>query len=264
MSEVLSKDTVALIQETAVKASGAINKVAIVTPECEPDHVYLVVKPDGTCDRREAGPEPRAHRLAGIDQVVPFVAAKMTANTVVWYDRDGVHVVLDDTTRRDVAILKFVYTSQFARVMLLDVDRPGFTQKDFRKLIRIELAGCFDSPRLLNWVSDVRFGAASNTAGNLRSDRESLGKDVDAQAVSGAGEIPDQVPLSVRVFDDPALVERQGVACVFDLDVQAQQFRLIPLPLEVHSAIERELLYVREKLGDELEKLGVPLFRGRP
>jgi len=260
--ESMPVETLELIQSTAVAASDAKDKLAIVRPPVEPPHIYFAVRPDGSYERIEAAPAPRAHRLASLDQVAPYVEGKGGAHTVVWYDETGVTVILDDQTRRDQAVLEFRRTPQFERLVALDEDRPGFAQRDFRKLIRIELAGCFDSPRLLNWVSDVRFGSATNATGALRNERESLGRDIDAQAISGAGEIPDEVPLSVRLFSDPALVERQGVRCIFDLDIPGQQFRLIPLPLEVRSAIERELAYVGEKLEDQLG--GVPLFRGRP
>lgn len=257
-------ESLELIQKTALAAGEADGKLALVSPPAEPKHVYLAIKPDGSYEKLEAEPAPRAHTLASLDQVAPYAEEKGGESTVVWYDESGVTVILDDRTRRDVARLKFETTPQFQRVVRLDVERPAFSQRDFRKLIRIDLAGCFESPRLLTWVSDVRFGTATNAAGNLRNERESLGRDIDAQAVSSAGEIPDEVPLSVRIFADPALAGRQGIRCVFDLDVQSQEFRLIPLPLQVRSAIDCELAYIGEKLTGELDGLDVPLFRGRP
>lgn len=260
----LSMETLELLQETAVKASGASDKLALMTAKAEPDHVYLAVKPDGSYERRVADPKPRSHTLGSLDQVIPYVEEKGAESTVIWYNETGVTVVLDDNTRRDFARLAFTPTPQFEKLKFLDANRPGLPQRDFRKLIRIDLAGCFENSRLLNWVSDVKFGSASNSLGNLRNERESLGKDIDAQAVSGAGEIPEDVPLSVRLFDDASLVERQGIMCIFDLAIQDQQFRLIPLPLEIHSALEREVAYIGEKLTSGLLDLKVPLFRGYP
>jgi hypothetical protein len=34
----------------------------------------------------------------------------------------------------------------------LEKDKPGFDQKNFRKMLRIELADCRRDERLLNWV----------------------------------------------------------------------------------------------------------------
>ena len=199
-------------------------------------------------------------RVGGRAQVI---ADRGGPSTIVWYDATGVTVVLDDTTRRDMARLDFRKTPQFENLIGLDAHRPGYGQRDFRRLLRVDLAGCLESGQLLNWVSSVQFGTSVGTKGQLRGERESLGSDVEAQAMSDAGEIPDRVPLTIRLFDDPSLQGRQGVACLFELTIQDQLFRLIPLPLELHSALEREIAFVGEKLAADLND-DVPLFRGRP
>lgn len=261
-SQTLLAEAIKLIQETAVKASGAEGKLDIVQPPGEPKHVYLAIKPNGDFQKLETSPAPRAHTLITLDEVIRFVnESGSVEETVVWYDRNGVIVILDDATRRDTATLKLNFTPQLKLLQKLDAERPGFCQQDFRRILKLDLAGCLDSPYLLNWISDVKFASAQNSAGNLRSERESLGKDIDAQAVSGAGEMPEMVPLTVRIYDDPSLMETYGVRCQFHLEIQEKQFKLIPMPLEVHNAIELEVGYIGEKLRGSLE---CPVYRGRP
>jgi hypothetical protein len=254
-------DAIKLIQDTAVAAKGAEGKLAIVKPQAEPPHVYLTVGADGKFEKQIAMPAGRNHRLITLDEVERFVQEKGSEHTVVWYDRTGVAVVIDDDTRRDFATMSLTLTPTMVLLARLEKDRPGYDQKAFRKLLRTDLGECQRDPRLFNWVSDLKFANMSGAVGQFSNARESLGNDIEAQAVSGAGECPDDLILDVRTFDDPSLVERQGIKCVFEFSPQEREFRLIPFPLAVHNAIELEVTFIGERLR---EKLGdVPCFRGR-
>jgi hypothetical protein len=254
-------DAIQLIQETAVKAEGSEGKLAIVRPPAEPPHVYLTVGPDGKFEKQIASPAGRNHRLITLDEVERYALEKGSASTVVWYDRNGVTVVIDDETRRDFATLGLTLTPTIVLLQRLEKDRPGYDQKSFRKLLRTDFGECQRDPRLFNWVSDLKFANLTQGKGQFSSDRESLGNDIEAQAVSGAGECPDDLILDVRTFDDPSLIKKQGIRCVFEFDPPSREFRLIPFPLAVHNAIELEVGYIGERLR---EKLGdVPSFRGR-
>ena len=260
MMEGLSLETLQLIQETAVKASGASDKLAIVKPAAEPGHIYLTIGPDGKFARQTAAPAVRNHRLITLDEVERFVQDKGSENTVVWYDRSGAVVVVDDETRRDFATLSLTLTPTMLLLGRLEKDRPGFDQREFRKMLRVDFADCQRDARLFNWVSDLKFANMSGAVGQFSNNRESLGNDIEAQAVSGAGDCPDDVIFDVRTFDDPSLIERQGIRCVFDFSPQDRQFRLIPTPLAVHDAIELEVTFIGERLR---EKIDCPCFRGR-
>ena len=254
-------DAIELIQDTAVAAKGAEGKLAIVKPDLEPPHVYLTVTPDGKFEKQIAEAQPRSHRLITLDEVEHYVEEKGSEHSVVWYDRSGVTVVLDDETRRDFATMSLTLTPTIVLLAKLEKDRPGFDQKTFRKMLRTDFGECQRDPRLVNWVSDLKFANMSGAIGQFSNNRESLGNDIEAQAVSGAGDCPDDIVLDVRTFDDPSLVERQGIRCVFEFSPQEREFRLIPFPLAVHNAIELEVTFIGERLR---EKLGdCPCFRGR-
>lgn len=254
-------DAIQLIQDTAVDAKGAEGKLAIVKPPAEPPHVYLTVGPDGKFAKQIAEPAGRNHRLITLDEVEHYVAEKGSEQTVVWYDRCGIVIVLDDATRRDFATMALNFSPTILLLMRLEKDKPGFEQKAFRKMLRTDLSECQRDPRLFNWVSDLKFANMSGAVGQFSNNRESLGNDIEAQAVSGAGDCPDDVILDVRIFDDPSLLERHGMRCVFEFSPQEREFRLIPAPLAIHNAIELEMTYIGERLR---EKLGdCPSFRGR-
>ena len=259
--EGLSTETLQLIQDTAVEASEAEGKLAIVRPPAEPDYIYLTVKPDGTFEKHTAAAAVRNHRLITLDQVENFVKEKGGPSTVVWYDRTGIVIVLDDETRRDIATLALTLTPTMLLLAKLERDRMEFDQREFRKLLKVDLADCQRDARLFNWVSDLKFANMTGGVGQFSNNRESFGNDIEAQAVSGAGgDCPDDLILDVRTFDDPSLLERQGIKCVFDFTPQDRKFRLIPIPLALHDAIELEVTFIGERLA---EKIDCSCFRGK-
>lgn len=257
-------ETLQLIQQTAVEAAGAKQVLHLVHPDQEPAHVYLAVSQSGNYERVEAAPRPRDHQLVTLEQAIRFAELKGTAEqTVVWYDREGIVIVVDDATRRDLARVKLRYTPQLQTLLTIEKDRSTFDQREFRRLLKVSLAGCRTDDVLLRWVEGVRWNSTVNSGGQIKHQRESLGRDIDQMAVSDVdlGECPEQLRLEVRVFDDPSLTSRWTVVCDVEVVVSDNRFRLTPLPLELHNAIENELSYVGEQLTTHVK---CPVFRGKP
>lgn len=260
--ESLSKETLELIQKTAVDAAGAKGKVELLRPPGEPEHVYLAVNSGGTITRYDAIAKPRSHTLVTLEHVLRFVELKGDEiKTVVWFDRTGVVIVIDDATRRDWALMRLSFTPQMTTLLALEKNHPEFDQRGFRRLLKVDLAGCRRDDVLLNWVEEVRFNSTSYTAGGVKHQKESLGRDIEQEAINDLGECPDEVLLNVRVFDDPSLRSTWPVRCDVEIVISDERFKLNPLPLELHNAIESEL----SGIGDILAKhVKCPVFRGRP
>lgn len=255
------KETVDLIQETARKAAGAVGKCVVLPVEGMPDHQRVIVRDDGSYNIVTLDPQPRSHELSTLDEAAAYIASQATDKTIVWFDRNAVVVVLDDTTRRDRATLDLILTPEIKLLMSLEASAKWFDQVSFRRLLRVDLASCRRDDVLLNWVSAARFNTSGSTGGVISATKESLGKDINDAAISSAGEFPEEIGLQVRVFDDHRLRETWGVKCAVELDIRNASFRLTPLPLEIHNAIESEVDVIGDKLRDKVE---VPCFRGRP
>lgn len=250
------------IQQTAVQAAGAKDKVQIVTLGREPDHIYGIVTPDGKVDIREATPAPRCHTLISLAEAVLY-ANEMgdPARSVIWFDRSGVVILLDDATRRDMARLSLKLTPQFAALAHIESTKKLFEQKEFRRFLKIDMAGCLRDSVLVNWVSDMEWDSSGKTQGRFTSQSESLGRDISQQAMSTLGECPEEISIDVRIFDDPALLKTSEIRCSVEVLPAEQRFRLLPLPLRLHDAIEVEI----GTLGEELRKsTKLKVFRGCP
>jgi len=259
--EGLQKDTLELIQQTVAKAEGAAGKATVLTIPGQPKHRVTIVTSDGKVTTADNEPEPRRHTLVTLDECIQFINSRADADSAVWFDRTGVIVVLDDSTRRDVACMELKLTPQMALLQQIEKDKKRYDQRSFRRLLRIDLAACLKDLVLLNWVSTVKFNLSSTSGGTISQGKESLGKDINDAALSDQGECPEEIGLEVRPFDDHGLKETWGVKCAVEVFLREGEFTITPLPLELHNAIECEVDVIGQKLRAAVK---VPCFRGRP
>jgi hypothetical protein len=257
----LNNDTLTTIQETAIKSSGAAGKAVVLEIPGQPAHKKAIIDAAGKLTWIDLEPICRQHTIVTLDECIEFINSKGGETTVVWFDRTGVVVVLDDNTRRDIATMKFTLTPEIVKLAEIEKSKQRFNQRDFRRLLRIDLGNCRMDDVLLNWVSSVKFNTSASQGGVIKQGKESLGSDIDDAAISDLGECPEEIGLQVRVFDDHRLKDKCGVKCAVEVFLREAEFTLTPMPLEIHTAIEMELDVVAEKLRSGVK---VPAFRGRP
>lgn len=229
--------------------------------------------------RECALPEPpRAHSLGRLDDLITLAnrfagkgedgeSAELNGDgnppkVVVWYDAEKVVAVLDDAGHRvETATLSLKQSDAFRRVCGLRANPSWMEQKDFIRLLRIDLAGTLDPVHLLNVVRKVRFENGVATTSEARHARESLGRTI-AAAASGEGEIPEEVTLELPVYSTPGLSFRLALRCAVEVDPARGAFRLVPLPDEIDWVSQRAVETIGGMLREGLEE-GVPAYWGR-
>lgn len=227
------------IQELATSAC-AIRQMNV---DREPPWVYFIVdQAKGTVQRMEAAPAPRryvAYRLADVSALVRQFQAQ-SAMTFVWCGRGKVHVTLDEAgTRREAITMAAPPSKAFERLKALEAEREPMDQRAFLELLRVELAGCVEDD-FVALVRDLRFAANSEGLGQIQAGKESLGKKVMQEVVSGGRTIPDFVVATVPVYED--LVDESGrvfsveVKCALSIDLSQQTLMLVPLPEQLTAA----------------------------
>lgn len=262
------KDSIELIQDSAVAAAGARNKIEIVKLPGEPEYIYGVVNAAGELERHETVAAPRKHRLLGVDQVGTFVtemSSRLECEPTVWYAPDGVRIVLDDgkeLNRHGGGIVPLVFTPQFARLKELEKG-VKFGQKEFVRLLRNQLVDCMteDLEKLLRSVRSLNFSSQRGSSATINQGRESLGLTIEAEVASTVGPIPETVTLQVRVFTDPSLIIQRKILCSMDADASDNTLCLTPLPMQLDTALQDEMEHLHRLLEGAVE---VPVFYGVP
>lgn len=216
-------------------------------------------------------PSSREHKPATLDDLIALASrsedeggnAEGDGTPVVWYDEDAVVVVFDDACHRvETATLTLQYSDAFARLMALRAERPWFEPKPFIRLLRVDLAGTLAPGELLERVRRVRFENGQTTTVESARVRESLGREIVSK-VDAAGEIPEEVTLSVPVFKTPGEGERHPCRCAVEVDPALGRLQLLPLPDEIERVTGLAVASIGDRLRAGLPE-SVPCYRGAP
>lgn len=254
-------DSLRLIQETAVKAAGGGNR--IVSLPGEPPGVYGVLNEDGEIEKRVATRKPRSHRILSLGEIRGAIEhyAKLNEEIVpiVWYSPELIRVVLDDASGSPLLdsinlALKERKTEAWDLVQsgLTDI---SYSQKEFIKLLRNNLWDCIGEAgaMLIKQVRALDWSMGSNTQSTIDKSRSSYGTDIESEVRSKHGEFPDDVFLSVRLYDDPLLTMRRTIRCAFEADPVSRAFSLTPYAGEMEKALSDEMEHIGEILEGELD-----------
>ena len=254
------RNTITLIQETAVQASRA----AVLRVPQDPPHIARIVKPGGEVERVECDPDPRLHGFDSLQALIAFAKNASEGKhgggkeVVVWHSGNMVRVVLDDKTRRDAATLLLMRTPQWSELASGETAKPR-GQVDFAKFLRINMADTLpDGSTLLHQIRNVSFKSGADAEGAIQQGKESFGKAINAQ-VLGVEAFPEEITLNVRLFDVPDLVIRRHIVCALDILVHEQMFRLVPLPMQLSNAMSSAIDVIAGRLEHDLE---CPVYRG--
>lgn len=201
-----------------------------------------------------------ANRFASAEELD---GASNDTRPVVWYDRDRVVLVLDDSMyRMETATLDLGCSDVWRRLCEVSLGKLKFEQKAFVRLLRVELAGTLDPVVLLNAVRKVKFGTDAVTTGLVQRQRESMGREINSRVETDGAELPEEVTLSVPVYKTEGERARYPVRCSVEVDPAEGTFRLLPLPDELERVYNLALDNLEERLASGLNE--VPYYRGKP
>lgn len=265
----LETEGLELIADLASKASGAATNVAVIELPQEPKGVYGLAKADGSFEKIVADTAPPSYTLSSIDQVVPFVedaTSRLNADPTVWFSAAGVIVILEHKSLRpDLrprATVPLRPSPEFAVLQREASKETWRDPKQFVSFIRTTLPDAInDSEGFVQLLKSLRSNYTESGRSQISQGRESLGREIDAGIESDLGDIPDMVNCHVRVFDDPAILRKQGVRCVLECNPRTTEFRLVPVAADLTAAINAEMQSLGTLLKDNVK---CPVFFGTP
>ena len=258
-------DALKYFGDLAAKAAGEA-KVTVTRDPRRPGRL-LLLRPDGTHGVDEFLIDDRHHTLESVDQFSQLLAQFPEGtfpNATIWVgSKDGwgiAELVFDnapESHRRDRAVCVLSPTPEYLAL----ASAQNLDQKRMRSLLRHTLADCDVPPRLLVWVSNVRWSARNEAKGVIVAGRESLGRDVELSADS-VGELPpEDIDLNVRIFTDRALPERRTIRFGFDVDLETRTMSLVPRGDALAQALDYALLEAANVVGETTD---LDVVMGRP
>jgi hypothetical protein len=215
---------------------------------------------------------PREHHVETLTDLI-LLANRFKAegaSPVVWYMQDEVSIVIDDGGHRvETATLTLRDSEVFTSIELLAKNRSTrFDQKEFIRLLRVNLAGTLDPQILLNPIRKVDFATETVKSGTVMRGRESMGASVTSR-IESASTPPETVTLMAPVYQTPGERQRYGVNCLVEVLPDEGKFQLIPEPDEIERVRQLALDSIEERLGDGLTStpegmIAIPFYQGRP
>ncbi len=224
---------------------------------------------DGKIVREDVPAPPRKHEVKSVDEVIRLAVrfadpgVPTAPAPVVWYDEHGVTLTIDDGGYRvDSVTLRLERSDVFAKLAALAKSPAVMDQKDFIRLLRVELSGTLEPVVLLNKVRSLRFSTTSDATSVKKAQAESLGKDIRSKVETDGGDLPEEVVLMAPVFKTYGQRRPVAVKCAVEVFPADGTFRLKPLPDEIEKAEQEAVQRIAERLGEELPG-SVPAYYGK-
>ena len=265
------REAIQEIERLTERSVSAGAKLAIIDVPGMPRRRYIV-DAEGKREELTLPEEPREHELGSVDQIASFVSRfagdGFKFKPSVWFNAEGVEIVIDDGNgddRRHRAKVEFGATEEFAQLQeWAESDRP-MSAKEFIKLFKGGLQDTLDlesRKRLLTAVGVLKASTTESTqATNVRG-RESLGREIDSEIHTNLDDIPEQIILKVRPFDDRSLMLSGNVRTQIDIDPRTLAFTLTPNKQDLEKVIELQLDALETQLTNELGS--IPVHFGKP
>lgn len=257
MSE-LSKDALALLQDTARKAAAPVAlKIDGRTTEA---HFAL----DGRLESLPIQPDPRSHRVATIDDLIAAAIHYATADdeAVVWFCRHFATVVLNDARdREDRVSCPLDASREYLTLERLDTERRYISQRDFLRLLRLDLGlpwAALDPFRRLDWTN--RTGGKTE----MGHGKESLGRAIESQVTAGEADLPEFLNVEIPIYRTPGETTPYAIRCVLDFDATNGLILMAPASGELERVTALHLEDLRHRLETGLRAAEIAVFQGTP
>lgn len=256
------EEAIQLIQATAVEAAEA--KIVRIPG----DERRAIVQHRDKLHESVIPPPCRKHVVHTLAALMDFArevhSKKSDPNgpaPVVWHGHNSVVLVIDDADRRDTVTFPLTLSGRLRLLAHLERDKRSFDQKQFVRLLRIEL-GMANDPvvakfRKLGWK------VADDSSGRVQHGKARMGKAIQAE-VQGVDELPEEIVVEVPVYQEAGERTPYQVRCAVEIDPMNQQFGLTPLPEEIQKVMDLAQASIEQRLSEHLAELQIPIYYGTP
>lgn len=199
---------------------------------------------DPTPKVRQTGPRSRVVTLAGqtvvetiekptmtrivhtLDDVSRLISEFGGKKPTVFVEEDGIICVLDDGDRLEKVLMQFELSDQFR---VFEKLKHGLQQRELVRILRTSLAGCVEHNEFLKIVRQLEFDVNRNARGSVSHTKESLGRSVDKEVRTKAGDMPEEISVRLPLFKVPHDIPSEMVLqCAVTLDIDNEKIAIEP------------------------------------
>jgi hypothetical protein len=204
----------------------------------------------------------RAHRLEVLSDLI--AAAKYEnvegdGAPVIFYSLSAVVLLPDRTNYRDRYVMLLRQSPEYAMLRALSEELTWFDQRGFIRLLAHELQ--VDKTRIMCWRKlDWRSGVV--TVGEVAHGKDRLGREIAAQ-VTATSDLPEEIVLSIPIFDNSHLRNEHTIICDVEIDAQQQKLALMPRRSDLNAAVNCQLAMIGAELRAGIET-SMPIYQGVP
>ena len=212
---------------------------------------------------------PREHIVKSVDEIVSLAKRfneEIGEHVVssVWFSESKVTLLIDDDGKRANTVDFHLETSDvFTKLIALSKHTQPVDQKEFIRLLRVDLAGTLEPVALLEKVRTIKFSTTQDVASVKKAQSESLGKEIRSKVETDAGALPEEITLMAPVFKSFGMRRPVPIRCAVEVFPTDGTFRLKPLPDEIEKAQQEAVRRIAERLVTELPE-SVPAYYGTP
>lgn len=246
------RDALELIQETARDADSTQRVMELRNA--------VLLNTKGVLAEQKNGLPARRHKANDLDSFAAIVEAYGALDSAAVFHADNsVTGVLDASSEsyRDDRVTWSLTVSEKFNALTKSAPQPR-GHADFVRFLVQTLRDELDAaaPGLLGTLRNLKFRSGDEQSGDVKQGRESMGRQIEAE-VTGAGELPETVKISVRRW--AALEYVAVVECLLVLDLQERRLSLRPLADQLEVAENDAQAWLHGKLTDAV---GCPVYYG--
>lgn len=239
--------------------------IPLIAIESNDPYERTFVSHDGRIIRVAVLNRPRSHTVETADDLIAL-ANRFKAegeSPVVWYSDTWIVLVIDDAEKRTGFVrLELIESAVWESIVKLETTKQRYKQKEFIRLLRIDLAGATGTVDLVSAVRNVKWENSDTQTGKVMRGNESMSREITSK-IAEAHQPPEFVTLTTTVYLTPGFRTEFHINCALEINPEDQTFQLIPLPDEIDRVRQQALSFVGGWLAAGLDK-EIPCYQGTP
>ena len=212
------------------------------------DRREVVVTIDGEIKRVAVPPPVRDHEAGTLADLAAFVLYQVAGGAgpaVVWHNPTTIVGILDDGDRLDRVTFLLAPSRQFLKLAELERKAPLLEVAELVRLLRFTFGV---SPDVLGRFRRLDWDRTDRQTDRTEHGRESLGRDITAR-VEGVEEIPEELTVSVPLYDNAGERDPYEIRLGVDLDPVNRGVRLVPMPGELQRVSDTHQAAIAGRLA---------------